>query len=70
MDLAGRSMPLQKIEPSDQPRSEAAGKGQLPLDEKQIKRLDDFRNMPMWGDNKLTMASGAKDFQAKIDLTG
>lgn len=29
---------------------------------------DDFRNMLIWGDNKLIMASLLKDFKGKIDL--
>jgi len=68
VDIAGCAMPLQKIETIDQPRSEAAAKGQLPLYEKKTKRLDDFRNKLIWGDNKLVMASLLKDFKGKIDL--
>jgi adenine-specific DNA-methyltransferase len=68
VDIAGCAMPLQKIETIDQPRSEAAAKGQLALFEKKTKRLDDFRNRLIWGDNKLVMASLLKDFKGKIDL--
>lgn len=68
VDIAGCAMPLQKIETIDQPRSEAAAKGQLALFEKQTKRLDDFRNRLIWGDNKLIMASILKEFKGKIDL--
>ena len=68
VDIAGCAMPMQKIETIDQPRSEAAAKGQLALFEKTSKRLDDFRNMLIWGDNKLVMASLLKDFKGKIDL--
>jgi adenine-specific DNA-methyltransferase len=70
VDIAGCAMPLQKIETIDQPRSEAAAKGQRSLDyyEKKTKRLDDFRNRLIWGDNKLVMASLLKEFKGKIDL--
>lgn len=68
VDIAGCAMPLQKIETIDQPRSEAAAKGQLALFEKKTKRIDDSRNMLIWGDNKLIMASLLKEFKGKIDL--
>src|SRR3989304_4721046 len=61
VEIAGCSMPMQKIEPVDEPRSEAAAKGAKQLDafEKDMakKRQDDFRNMLIWGDNRLVMAS-------------
>lgn len=68
VDIAGCAMPMQKIETIDQPRSEAAAKGQLSMFDKTSKRLDDFRNMLIWGDNKLVIASLLKDFKGKIDL--
>jgi len=70
VDSAGCAMPLQKIETVDQPRSEAAAAGDqhLMAFEKGTRRLDDFRNMLIWGDNKLTMASLLKNFKGKIDL--
>ena len=68
VDIAESAMPLQKIETVDQPRSEAVASGQIELFEKENKRLDDFRNMLIWGDNKLVMASLLKDFKGKIDL--
>ena len=68
VDVAGSTMPLQKIETVDQPRSEAAASGQMEIFEKENKRLDDFRNMLIWGDNKLVMASLLKDYKGKIDL--
>jgi adenine-specific DNA-methyltransferase len=67
-DVVGVSMPMQKIETIDQPRSEAAAAGQLDMFEKKTKRLDDFRNMLIWGDNKLVAASLLKDFKGRIDL--
>src|SRR5260370_35829588 len=68
VDIAGCAMPMQKIETIDEPRSEAAAVGQLELFEKKTKRLDDFRNRLIWGDNKLVMASLLKEFKGRIDL--
>ncbi len=63
VDVAGLAMPMQKIETVDQPRSEAAAAGNLELFDEEMKgrRQDDFRNMLIWGDNKLVMASLLKD---------
>ncbi len=66
VDLAGAAMPLQKIETIDEPRSRALVQGKLFEPEKAHR--DDFRNMLIWGDNKLVMASLLKDFKGKIDL--
>jgi adenine-specific DNA-methyltransferase len=52
----------------DMPRSEALAGGQTTLGELKTTRQDDFRNMLIWGDNKLVMASLLKDFRGKIDL--
>ena len=68
VDVAGCAMPMQKIETVDEPRSQAAAKGQLQLFEKKTTRQDDFRNMLIWGDNKLVMASLLKQFKGKVDL--
>ncbi|ORC35976.1 site-specific DNA-methyltransferase [Marispirochaeta aestuarii] len=70
VDVAGSSMPMQKIETIDQPRSEAASKGgEFLLDfEKTTSRNDDFRSRLIWGDNKLVMASLLKEFRGRIDL--
>jgi adenine-specific DNA-methyltransferase len=68
VDIAGCAMPMQRIETIDQPRSEAAAVGQLELYEKESKRLDDFRNRLIWGENKLVMASLLKEFKGKVDL--
>ncbi len=70
IDIAGCSMPMQKIETIDEPRSQAAAKGKQGLlaFEKETTRLDDFRNRLIWGDNKLVMASLLKNFKGKIDL--
>ena len=68
VDVAALSMPMQKIETIDQPRSEAAAAGQLDIFEKNTKRQDDHRNMLIWGDNKLVMSSLLRDFKSRIDL--
>jgi adenine-specific DNA-methyltransferase len=68
IDVAGVSMPMQKIETIDQPRSEAAAAGQLDMFEKKTKRTDDFRNMLVWGDNKLVISSLLKNFRGLVDL--
>jgi adenine-specific DNA-methyltransferase len=68
VEIAGVSMPMQKIETIDQPRSEAAAAGQLVMFEKNTRRLDDFRNMLIWGDNKLVMTALLRDFKGRVDL--
>lgn len=65
VDIAGCAMPMQKIETIDEPASRLNPLG-LFYSEKVHK--DDFRNMLIWGDNKLVMASLLKDFKGKIDL--
>lgn len=66
VDVAGLAMPLQKIETVDEPRSRALVQGKL--FETAKAHRDDFRNMLIWGDNKLVMASLLKEFKGKIDL--
>lgn len=70
VDVAGCAMPMQKIETVDEPKGRAAEKGEQTLlaFEKENTRLDDFRNMLIWGDNKLVIASLLKQFKGKIDL--
>lgn len=68
VDIAGHAMPLQKIETVDEPRSQAFAAGNLELFERERKKVDDFRNLLIWGDNKLVMASLLKDFKGTIDL--
>jgi adenine-specific DNA-methyltransferase len=71
VDIAGCWMPLQKIETIDEPRSRAeADRDETTLFDlrKQSEKLGDFRNMLIWGDNKLVMASLLKDFKGTIDL--
>lgn len=68
VDVAGDAMPMQRIETVDQPRSEAAAKGQVDLFEKKTRRSDDFRNMLIWGDNKLIITSLLKELAGTVDL--
>ncbi len=64
VDVAGSAMPLQKIETVDEPRARAAPG----LWDAQRAHVDDFRNMLIWGDNKLAAASLLKDFRGRVDL--
>lgn len=66
VDFAGTSMPMQRIETIDEPRSRAEAQGGL-FDSNRA-HLDDFRNLLVWGDNKLVLASLLKDFKGSIDL--
>lgn len=66
VDVAGAAMPLQRIETVDEPRARVEAQGNL-FDAK-VAHLDDFRNMLVWGDNKLVMASLLRDFRGKVDL--
>ena len=71
VDIAGCAMPLQKIETIDEPRSRAeANKDEATLFElrKQAEKLGDFRNMLIWGDNKLVMASLLREFKGNVEL--
>jgi adenine-specific DNA-methyltransferase len=65
VDIAGCAMPMQKIETIDEPASRLKPLG---LFDAEKAHKDDFRNMLIWGDNKLVMASLLKDFKGKIDL--
>ncbi|MCS6918319.1 MAG: hypothetical protein NZM28_00945, partial [Fimbriimonadales bacterium] len=67
-------LPLQRIETIDAPRdaykAEALQQGKLFSEEEfaQKAHRDDFRNMLIWGDNKLVMAALLQDYRGKIDL--
>jgi len=56
---------MQKIETVDEPASRL---GQHGLFDAKKAHSDEFRNMLIWGDNKLIMASLLKEFKGKIDL--
>ncbi|MGQ9794567.1 MAG: DNA methyltransferase, partial [Anaerolineae bacterium] len=72
--LPASPLPLQRIETIDAPLD--ARKAQmhrlgLPFQEEEFRQKahrDDFRNMLIWGDNKLVMASLLEQFRGKIDL--
>jgi adenine-specific DNA-methyltransferase len=66
MDAASLAMPLQRIETVDEPRARAEAQGGL--FDTQKAHLDDFRNMLVWGDNKLVVASILKEYSGKVDL--
>ena len=65
VDITGANLPLQHIELVDQPRSEAKDPT---LFEEQTKRIDDFQNRLIWGDNKVVMASLLNEFAGEINL--
>ena len=66
IDFASIGMPLQKIETVDEPRARAEAQGDM-FDVDQAVP-DGFRNMLIWGDNKLVMASLLGKFRGQIDL--
>jgi len=68
VDIAGCAMPMQKIETIDQPKWEATAAGQGDLFEKSSTRIDDSRNMLIWGDNKLVIASLLRSFKGAVNL--
>ncbi len=82
VDIAGWSLPMQKIETVDEPRQRASAEGQMELFDKKVEaasgRLSGsesggdaastFRNRLIWGDNKLVMASLLREFKGKVDL--
>lgn len=65
-DDVGAVMPHQRIEIVDEPRARTAAQGGL-FDPKKA-HLDDFRNMLIWGDNKLVSASLVRNFGGNVDL--
>lgn len=66
IDVASLSMPMQRIETIDEPRSRATAQGTL-FDEVSA-HSDDFRNRLIWGDNKLVLASLYGEFKGAIKL--
>jgi len=59
-------LPLQRIETIDEPRDRSYAQGLL--FELGKAHRDDFRNLLIWGDNKLAMAALLEQFRGKIDL--
>lgn len=66
VDVAGLTMPMQRIETIDEPRARAEAQGDL--FDTQKAHLDDFRNQLIWGDNMLVLAALLKDFKGSVDL--
>jgi DNA modification methylase len=72
--LPASPLPLQRIETIDQPRDARKAQARqlgLPFSEEEFHQQahrDDFRNMLIWGDNKLVMAALLEQFRGKIDL--
>jgi adenine-specific DNA-methyltransferase len=72
--LPEHPLPLQRIEtidaPCDAAKARAARQGDL-FDQEAFARgshRDDFRNMLIWGDNKLALAALLEQFRGKVDL--
>ena len=59
-------LPLQRIETIDEPRDRSYAQGWL--FEPGKAHRDDFRNLLIWGDNKLAMAALLEQFRGKVDL--
>ena len=69
--LPDSPLPLQRIETIDEPRDREKALQLSLFDEDafhQKAHRDDWRNMLIWGDNKLVMASLLEQFRGKIDL--
>jgi DNA modification methylase len=64
--LPASPLPLQRIETIDEPRDRSKAQGLLWKPESAHR--DDFRNLLIWGDNKLAMASLLDKFRGKVDL--
>jgi len=71
LKLPTSPLPLQRIETIDEPRDREKARQPRLFDETafhQKAHRDDFRNMLIWGDNKLVMASLLEQFRGKVDL--
>ena len=66
VNVSNLSLPLQKIETIDEPRSRAEEQGSL-FDVSKAHR-DDFRNRLVWGDNKLIAGSLLEEYSGKVSL--
>jgi adenine-specific DNA-methyltransferase len=64
-------LPLQRIETIDEPRDREKARQPGLFDEaafRQSAHRDDWRNMLIWGDNKLVMAALLEQFRGQVDL--
>jgi hypothetical protein len=71
LHLPATPLPLQRIETIDEPHDREKALQPRLFDESafhQKAHRDDFRNMLIWGDNKLAMASLLEQFRGRIDL--
>jgi len=69
--LPDSPLPLQRIEAIDEPRDREKARQPTLFDEDEFHQKahrDDWRNMLIWGDNKLVMAALLEQFRGKIDL--
>lgn len=70
--LPATALPLQRIETIDEPRDREKALVQAGLFDDaafaQQAHRDDFRNMLIWGDNKLALAALLEQFRGKVDL--
>ncbi|MBM4289022.1 MAG: site-specific DNA-methyltransferase [Deltaproteobacteria bacterium] len=64
--LPASPLPLQRIETIDEPRDRSKAQGLLWKPESAHR--DDFRNLLIWGDNKLALAALLDQFRGKVDL--
>ena len=71
VSLPTSPFPLQRIETIDEPHDREKARQLSMFDEAAFNKKahrDDFRNMLIWGDNKLTMAALLEAFRGKVDL--
>ena len=71
VSIPSSPLPLQRIEAIDEPRDREKALQLTMFDEAAFNKKahrDDFRNMLVWGDNKLVMASLLEQFRGKVDL--
>ncbi|MCG8353141.1 MAG: site-specific DNA-methyltransferase [Chloroflexales bacterium] len=70
--LPSAPLPLQRIETIDEPRARERAHAQMELFDEaafhQKAHRDDFRNMLIWGDNKLALAALLEQFRGQVDL--
>ncbi len=71
VSLPTSPLPLQRIETIDEPHDRTKAQQLGLFDENafcQKAHRDDFRNMLIWGDNKLALAALLEQFRGKVDL--
>lgn len=69
--LPASPLPLQRIETIDEPRDREKAQQLSLFDEAAFSRKshrDDFRNLLVWGDNKLALAALLEQYRGKVDL--